>query len=320
MPTKRVTKKLLKICVELDELNLERVYLGGEFSVLADAPSRAPQDREVARNLPVPLEPIKSVAHRMFWDPGAPGGSTRDRVQALKIENPGVLTYLPDEIQRDETPPTFESDPVLPRQRSMQAPAVEAAPEVVAALAESETPRSELDQQRAAARLPPPSLVAELPQVVQDRVLRAVERIAWPTQARAAFRDQGVGGNQALRCDSGVDLDELQAEVAREINEALRPWIPPDFRWTSTYVNKNTVAKGHVDKGILSSTTSSRWDWGATAGATTGPRASPTSAFGASCGACTANGSTARDRFRPSRAPHDGPSCSTVTSLCVRPP
>ena len=68
-PTRRVTKKLLKMCIELEPLGIERVYIAGEDNILGDAPSRAPADREVARNLAAPLAPIKEIIHRMFWAP-----------------------------------------------------------------------------------------------------------------------------------------------------------------------------------------------------------------------------------------------------------
>ena len=44
-PTRRVTKKLLKMAIELEPLNLEIVYIAGETNILADALSRAPVDR-----------------------------------------------------------------------------------------------------------------------------------------------------------------------------------------------------------------------------------------------------------------------------------
>ena len=57
-PTRRVTKKLLKMCIEIEPMQIERVYIAGEDNLLGDAPSGAPADHEVARNLVVPLAPI----------------------------------------------------------------------------------------------------------------------------------------------------------------------------------------------------------------------------------------------------------------------
>ena len=100
-PTRRVTKKLLKMCIELEPLGIERVYIAGEDNILGDAPSRAPADREVARNLAVPLAPIKETIHRMFWAPDELAGDTRERLKQLHIENPGVLSYVPDQLLAD---------------------------------------------------------------------------------------------------------------------------------------------------------------------------------------------------------------------------
>ena len=82
----------------METLNMERVYIAGDDNILGDAPSRAPADRAVARNLAIPLAPIKRTMHRMFWAPDELAGSTATRLQQLKVENPGILTYLPDEL------------------------------------------------------------------------------------------------------------------------------------------------------------------------------------------------------------------------------
>ena len=73
----------------MEILNMERVYIAGEDNILGDAPSRAPADRAVARNLAIPLAPIKRTMHRMFWAPDELAGSTKTRMKELKIENPG---------------------------------------------------------------------------------------------------------------------------------------------------------------------------------------------------------------------------------------
>ena len=84
-PSRRISKKLLRIAVELDELDIERVYLAGEWNVLGDAPSRAPIDREIARNLPVPLGPIRDFVRKMFWVPDEIEGDTKKRVEDLDV-------------------------------------------------------------------------------------------------------------------------------------------------------------------------------------------------------------------------------------------
>ena len=65
---------------------------------MGDAPSRAPADREVSRNLHIPIDPIRDTMCRMFWAPDELGEKTEERVNQLKINNPGVLTYLPETL------------------------------------------------------------------------------------------------------------------------------------------------------------------------------------------------------------------------------
>ena len=48
-------KKLLETCLELEPLQIGRVYIEGENNILGDVPSRAPVDHTVARNLSRPL-------------------------------------------------------------------------------------------------------------------------------------------------------------------------------------------------------------------------------------------------------------------------
>ena len=53
-PTRRVSKKLLKMAIEMEPMQLERLYVAGGDNVLGDAPSRNPHDKAMAKNLPIP--------------------------------------------------------------------------------------------------------------------------------------------------------------------------------------------------------------------------------------------------------------------------
>ena len=86
------------MCIELETLQIERIYILGTDNVLGDAVSRNPIDREVARNLPLPLWPVQQFIHKMFWASDELAGRTAERVAELKLLNLGVLTYLPEEI------------------------------------------------------------------------------------------------------------------------------------------------------------------------------------------------------------------------------
>lgn len=47
----------------------------------------------------MPLLPIRDFIRRMSWAPDEVGGSTRKRIEELRVGNPGVLVYLPEELQ-----------------------------------------------------------------------------------------------------------------------------------------------------------------------------------------------------------------------------
>ena len=97
-PSKRISKKLLKMVIEMEPMNLERVWVAGSDNILGDAPSRSPADREVARNIPIPMDLIQNILHQLFWAPDEMAGDTAKRVQELGIINPGVLSYLPEDL------------------------------------------------------------------------------------------------------------------------------------------------------------------------------------------------------------------------------
>ena len=92
-PTRRGSKKLQQVCIKKEILNMGCVYTKHNDNILSDAPFRAPANRAVAKNLTIPLQPIRKTMHRMFWAPDELAGSTTTRLQQLKLENPGILTY-----------------------------------------------------------------------------------------------------------------------------------------------------------------------------------------------------------------------------------
>ena len=63
--------------------------------------AQQPTARSMARNLAVPLAPIKETIHRMLWAPDELAGDTRERLKQLHIENLGVLSYIPDQLLAD---------------------------------------------------------------------------------------------------------------------------------------------------------------------------------------------------------------------------
>ena len=75
-PTRRGSKWLLRICIEMEILNMGCVYTKHNDNIRSDAPFRAPANRAVAKNLTIPLQPIRKTMRRMFWAPDELAGST----------------------------------------------------------------------------------------------------------------------------------------------------------------------------------------------------------------------------------------------------
>ena len=68
-PTRRVSKKLRKMAIEMEPMLLGRLYIAGDDTILGDTLSRNPHDKAIAKNLPIPLQPIKDTIWKMFWAP-----------------------------------------------------------------------------------------------------------------------------------------------------------------------------------------------------------------------------------------------------------
>ena len=55
--------------LELQQLNIERIWIRGEANILADAPSRAPLDLQGVSELPVPVGPVRQLIRQLYWSP-----------------------------------------------------------------------------------------------------------------------------------------------------------------------------------------------------------------------------------------------------------
>ena len=58
----------------------------------------------MARNLPIPLGPIRDLIKKMSWAPEELAGDVQARVRELQVANPGVLTYLPSDLVVPDVP------------------------------------------------------------------------------------------------------------------------------------------------------------------------------------------------------------------------
>ena len=57
--------------LELQQFNIVRVWIRGEANILGDAPSRAPWETQLARNLPIPDLPLRQIIQTMYRSPEA---------------------------------------------------------------------------------------------------------------------------------------------------------------------------------------------------------------------------------------------------------
>ena len=55
--------------LELQQFNIERIWIRGEANILADALSRAPWESQLAQFLPIPDMPVRDLVHKMYMDP-----------------------------------------------------------------------------------------------------------------------------------------------------------------------------------------------------------------------------------------------------------
>ena len=64
LDNRRRNKKLSNWALELQQYDIVRVWIRGEANILADAPSRAPWEAEMARNLPIPDLPLRDIIRK----------------------------------------------------------------------------------------------------------------------------------------------------------------------------------------------------------------------------------------------------------------
>ena len=55
--------------LELQQFDIERIWIRGESNILADAPSRAPWEAALAQFLPIPDMPVRDLVVKMYQDP-----------------------------------------------------------------------------------------------------------------------------------------------------------------------------------------------------------------------------------------------------------
>ena len=71
LDNRRRSKKLSNWALELQQFNIDRIWIRGEANILADAPSRAPWESKLVQFLPIPDMPIRELVVQMYQDPDA---------------------------------------------------------------------------------------------------------------------------------------------------------------------------------------------------------------------------------------------------------
>ena len=98
--------------LELQQFNIVRVWIPGEANILGDAPSRAPRETQLARNLPISDLPLRQIIQTMYRSPEALEKMVQekkkmqnlDEWQAIeKTEHPDAFAY-PDFVETPEFP------------------------------------------------------------------------------------------------------------------------------------------------------------------------------------------------------------------------
>ena len=69
LDNRRRSKKMSNWALELQQFDIERIWIRGEANILADAPSRAPWEARLAQFLPIPDMPVRDLVVQMYQDP-----------------------------------------------------------------------------------------------------------------------------------------------------------------------------------------------------------------------------------------------------------
>ena len=84
LDNRRRSKKMSNWALELQQFNIDRIWIRGEANILAEAPSRAPWELRLAQFLPIPDMPVRDLVVQMYQDP--------DGVEELVSKRRKVLT------------------------------------------------------------------------------------------------------------------------------------------------------------------------------------------------------------------------------------
>ena len=116
LDNRRRSKKLSNWALELQQFNIDRIWIRGEANILADVPSRAPWEAKLAQFLPIPDMPIRDLVVQMYQDPDALEQLVSRRREVLTGDTPFEPLCEPeeeptgpflDEVRDDKSTATF---------------------------------------------------------------------------------------------------------------------------------------------------------------------------------------------------------------------
>jgi hypothetical protein len=82
---RRRIKQMSNWALELQQFNIVRVWIRGEANILADAPSRAPWEAEMARHLPIPDMPLRELIKQMYVSPESWAALVASKAEKLNL-------------------------------------------------------------------------------------------------------------------------------------------------------------------------------------------------------------------------------------------
>jgi hypothetical protein len=112
LDNRRRSKKMSNWALELQQFNIERIWIRGEANILADAPSRAPWEEKLAQFLPIPDMPVRELIIKLYQAPEEVDDLVSRRRQVLTGEQPWMA------LTREPTP----RSPFLDRARQGELP------------------------------------------------------------------------------------------------------------------------------------------------------------------------------------------------------
>ena len=86
LDNRRRSKKISNWALELQQFNIVRVWIRGEANILGDAPSRAPWETHLARNLPIPVLPLRQIIQTMYRSPEALEKMVQEKKQLQNLD------------------------------------------------------------------------------------------------------------------------------------------------------------------------------------------------------------------------------------------